>query len=135
MANGNWYQYQLKVDGQQRIVSYTIARKSTGSIVASGTYALPEGTTSTRLQGFYYLAGRYYGSMKIDNIKVIVPKGDVNGDGKVTIADAVAIVNHILGQTPSAFNMLAADVDNDSEVSIADAIAVVNIILSNSAGL
>ncbi len=134
LANGNWYQYQLKVDGQQHIVSYTIARKSTGSIVASGTYALPEGTTSTRLQGFYYLAGRYYGSMKIDNIKVIVPKGDVNGDGKVTIADAVAIVNHILGQTPSAFNMRAADVDNDSEVSIADAIAVVNIILSNSPG-
>jgi len=57
-------------------------------------------------------------------------KGDANGDGKVTITDAVAVVNYILGNPSDNFNEKAADVNGDGKISITDAVGVVNIILN-----
>ena len=50
--------------------------------------------------------------------------GDANGDGKVTIADAAAIVNYIFGNPSDGFNFDAADVNGDGKVTISDAVAV-----------
>ena len=62
--------------------------------------------------------------------------GDANGDGKVTITDAVAVVNSILGSTQGVFIKRAADVDGNGDISITDAVGIVNIILnSSSAGV
>ena len=57
--------------------------------------------------------------------------GDANGDGVVSIADAVAVVNYILtnGNPTGEFIEGAADVDGIEGITIADAIAIVNIIL------
>ena len=60
-------------------------------------------------------------------------KGDANGDGKVTITDAVAIVNYILGNPSADFNADAADVSGDGNITITDAVGVVNIILNQGA--
>ncbi|MCR4916199.1 MAG: M6 family metalloprotease domain-containing protein [Prevotella sp.] len=60
----------------------------------------------------------------------VVLKGDVNGDGLVTIADVVALVNYLLDQTPEGFNERAAYVDDDDAITISDALAIVNIILN-----
>ena len=57
--------------------------------------------------------------------------GDANGDGKVTITDAVGIVNYILGNPSAFFNTEAADVNHDGKITITDAVAVVNIILNS----
>ena len=54
-------------------------------------------------------------------------KGDVNGDGQVTIADVTALVNIILGKSEDEFGM--ANVNGDESVTIADVTALVNIIL------
>ena len=59
-----------------------------------------------------------------------VTPGDANGDGKVNITDAVAIVDYILGNVPVGFNEAAADVNNDTQINITDAVAVVDIILA-----
>ena len=59
--------------------------------------------------------------------------GDVNNDGKVTITDAVGIVNYILGNPSENFNETAADVNHDGKITITDAVGVVNIILNNGA--
>jgi hypothetical protein len=56
-------------------------------------------------------------------------KGDVNGDGDVDIADAVCIVNHIVGKTNTKFVVEAADVNNDKVVDIADAVRIVNLVV------
>ena len=56
--------------------------------------------------------------------------GDANGDGEVTITDAVAVVNYILGNPSENFIKVAADVDGDGMVTIADAVALVNIIMN-----
>ena len=52
-------------------------------------------------------------------------------DGSVTITDAVAIVNYILGNSSANFNFEAADVNLDGDITITDAVGVVNIILNN----
>ena len=55
--------------------------------------------------------------------------GDANGDGDVTITDAVAVVNVILGQSAATFNRAAADINQDNAITITDAVGIVNIIL------
>ncbi|MCR4916172.1 MAG: dockerin type I repeat-containing protein [Prevotella sp.] len=55
--------------------------------------------------------------------------GDVNDDGTVDIADAVAVANHIIGLTPVKFVKSAADVNNDGSITVADAAGIVKMIL------
>lgn len=55
--------------------------------------------------------------------------GDVNGDRKVTVTDAVRIISRINGGNPSPFIEKAADVTRDNTVSVNDAVGVVNMIL------
>ena len=58
--------------------------------------------------------------------------GDSNGDGKISITDAVAIVNYILNKPSSSFAVEAADVNMDAKVTITDAVAIVNKILAGT---
>lgn len=60
--------------------------------------------------------------------------GDVNGDGRVSVADAISIINYVLGRTPVSFITIAADVNGDGDISLADAVATVDIILRNGGG-
>lgn len=53
--------------------------------------------------------------------------GDANGDFEVNIADINAVINIILGDTPT----LMADVNNDDEINIADVNFIINIILNS----
>jgi hypothetical protein len=56
-------------------------------------------------------------------------KGDANGDGAVDIADAVCIVNYVVGKPTTSFVQEAADADGDGVVDIADAVRIVNFIV------
>ena len=56
--------------------------------------------------------------------------GDINGDGRITVTDAVGIVNYILHRAPSVFISNAADVNGDGNITISDAVSVVNIVLN-----
>ena len=62
----------------------------------------------------------------------VLADGDANGDGSITISDALSIVSFILGTMPSDFTYYAADVNHDCKVTIADAVDVVNMILSGN---
>ena len=53
--------------------------------------------------------------------------GDLNGDGKVDIADAVSILNLMAAGT----YMKAADLNNDEKVDIADFVSTLNIMAGN----
>lgn len=55
-----------------------------------------------------------------------VIKGDVNGDGDVTMADANIIVNKYLGEEVADFILEVADMNNDGVITMADANAIVN---------
>ena len=56
-------------------------------------------------------------------------KGDVNGDGTVSVTDVAWIVNHILGMTDSNFIIANADINGDGEIDINDVMGTVSIIL------
>ena len=54
--------------------------------------------------------------------------GDVDGDGELTKADADAIAKHIIGQTPTGFNLKMADVNVDGYVNVVDIVCLTNMI-------
>ena len=61
--------------------------------------------------------------------------GDVNGDGDVDIADAVCIVNHVVGKSNTTFNEAAADANGDGDIDIADAVHIVNYVVGKISAL
>ncbi|MBE6268662.1 MAG: hypothetical protein E7092_06685, partial [Bacteroidales bacterium] len=56
--------------------------------------------------------------------------GDANGNGTVSISDAVATVNYILGRTPDNFRFEAADTNNDGKISLIDVVNIIDLILN-----
>ena len=58
---------------------------------------------------------------------------DVNHDGSVTIADALCIVNEVLGNRPDNFDWNRYELNGDHIITIADAAVVVEMILSGLA--
>ena len=56
--------------------------------------------------------------------------GDADGDGKISIADVVAIIDYILGNTEGEFYEDAADVTGNGDVNIADAVELIDILLA-----
>ena len=58
------------------------------------------------------------------------PKGDVNGDKQVTIADVNLLFDIILGGGVEEETLARADVNEDGEIGIADVSAVIDLILS-----
>ena len=63
LGSGTWYHYKLTVNQSAGTVRWSISNGS------SGTYSLPSGSSSV-FDGFYIVAGRYYSTFKLDNIKV-----------------------------------------------------------------
>ena len=68
-------------------------------------------------------------TLTVSDVKI----GDTDGNGRVSITDAVAIVSHILGDDINGFVTAAADVDGNGRITITDAVAVVDMILSGTA--
>ena len=68
-------------------------------------------------------------TLTVSSVKI----ADADGNGKVSITDAVAIVSYILGDDMAGFVAAAADVDGNGKITITDAVAVVDMILSGSA--
>ena len=61
-------------------------------------------------------------------LELSVVPGDANGDGDVTFADVMAIVNYLLGKPSGAFVLDGADFNNDGKVTITDAVGVMNML-------
>lgn len=57
-----------------------------------------------------------------------VTKGDLNGDGEVSITDVVLIIDVIAGEITDASKVEAADVNGDGEVTITDCVAAIDLI-------
>ena len=60
--------------------------------------------------------------------------GDVNHDGRVNVSDVMAVVNYILGSTPTVFFEEDADLNKDTKINVSDVMNIVNIILNGPAG-
>lgn len=58
--------------------------------------------------------------------------GDVDGNKKINIFDAVGVVDYILSPETTTINLKAADVDKNNKINIFDAVAIIDIILNNN---
>lgn len=52
-------------------------------------------------------------------------QGDVNNDGKVDTQDAILVIQHYLGETPSGFSESVSDMNNDGSIDTQDAILII----------
>ena len=65
------------------------------------------------------------------DIDIEFMRGDTNGDWRISIADAVAVVDYILSDSTTPLVVPAADMNGDGRISIADAVAIVDYILTH----
>ena len=59
-------------------------------------------------------------------------RGDVNDSGEVTISDATALIDYLLGGNATDINLDAADCNQDGSVSVGDVTALIDYLLSGS---
>ena len=52
--------------------------------------------------------------------------GDANGDGDITVADAVYVINYIFRSGPAPDPMASGDANADTDINVADAIYIIN---------
>ena len=57
--------------------------------------------------------------------------GDVNGDGKVNVSDAVDLIGYYLNNKTSELNASIADVDKNGTINVSDAVEIIDIYLNN----
>lgn len=93
--------------------------------LADGTYVLKMGGTGvTTLASEEFTVGEV--TPPAGNVMV----GDVNGDKKILVNDAVAIVDYILEKTDlTDEQFVAADTNTDNKVLINDAVAIVDYVM------
>ena len=58
-------------------------------------------------------------------------RGDVNGDGSVTIKDVTVLINYLLTEDESTINRATADVNDDGALTITDVTLLINYLLTN----
>ena len=56
-------------------------------------------------------------------------RGDVNGDGKVSIEDVTKLISYLLTKNVQDVNLLAADMDGNGQVNIADLTSLIKFLL------
>lgn len=57
-------------------------------------------------------------------------RGDVNGDGTVSVGDVPSLIAYLLGSAPDNFYEVNADVNADVNINVADVAALINMLLS-----
>lgn len=57
--------------------------------------------------------------------------GDVNNDGKISVADVTAAISFVLGNESPSFIREAADMDANDEVKVNDVTAIISLVLNN----
>ena len=136
--------YNIRVGaspGAGDIISGTNAHITPGRVIIPGTEyrltSIPAGTTlywSVQTLNAGYSASAWSEEQTITVEGAALSLGDVNGDGTVTVADAIIVLRHIVGLIniseefgPDALNR--ARLSGNEEISVGDAIIILRIIV------
>lgn len=68
-----------------------------------------------------------FGDFEVTQRQLII--GDTNGDGRVSVSDAVNLINHILEKPVESFIFEVADINNDNQINVSDAVGIIKIVL------
>lgn len=125
----SWKNYD---DGSMRVVVYSPTNKAFANnedaILNIQLQAQKKGQLQIQLTNIEVTDknGNEYILPDVSETIMVSLLGDANCDGHVTITDVTAIINHILGDTPTPFNPLAADVSQNGKISITDVVQLIN---------
>ena len=97
-------------------------------VFAQVTFSSAEVVVPNGCRGIYSQAEgwRYFANIVTAGGKLM---GDVNGDNKVDVVDAMCIVSHILNKTPDVFFVDCADINADGKIDVVDVMKVIDKIL------
>ncbi|MCL2088365.1 MAG: leucine-rich repeat protein [Oscillospiraceae bacterium] len=103
------------------------------NLASVGLNAFLDCNTDLVINGFSgSYAERYANNNNID-FSVVYLAGNPTGTGSITVADIIAVRNHILGSMPLCQDALsAADINKDGIVNIFDMISIRNVILNRA---
>ena len=108
----------------------------TGTVTANDrmlTYKAPAEQVADTIYISYYQDWQLRGFTKCYiNSSTSILTGDVDGDGKVSIDDAVMSIDYLLGGDASAIIPSNADCDGDGKVSIDDAVMLIDYLLKGA---
>lgn len=119
-------------DSKVRVAVYSLANSFFDIEGASSTICTlklrapdKEGSFTGRISGLEFASANHAlikesVSQFSINLKSDKLRGDVNGDGYLTMADVSALVDFIMGKNPSPFDKKLADVNKDGDINVAD---------------
>ena len=127
------YQNKISGTGMTTLVNSLPTRSSSNKGELRAIFNDGENNTMTAAQittarDKYWLPQKYNGSAWVE--LTASTRGDVNGDGNVTISDVTALIDLLLGG--GTINNPAADCNGDSNVTISDVTALIDYLLGGS---
>lgn len=115
-----WTHFVISVDTEARTATYTLTQG--GTVVATGTFDIPEGT-SCEAYGLFVLDGRGYGDTCIDNISIYRTDGATFAfptTGTLTVTTSYPGCQSATASYNATEAIMAGDVNGDGVVNIVD---------------
>lgn len=115
-----WTHFVINVDTEARTATYTLTQG--GTVVATGTFDIPEGT-SCEAYGLFVLDGRGYGDTCIDNISIYRTDGATFAfptTGTLTVTTSYPGCQSATASYSATEALMAGDVNGDGVVNIVD---------------
>ena len=133
---------KLREDGALRMVSFCMSVKPysgrNGALVVINLHAdenfTSPATISLKHSFFTTVDGvEFILQGESCNVQLLpqLLRGDVNGDGIVSIKDVTYLIDYLLAGCQSSFHTENADLNDDGNVTIADVTALIDLLLSN----
>ena len=140
MSAGETLTFRYKVSSEQNYDKFIFTVNNTQVFSKSGNIAWEEYTYTAATSGTYNFEWKYTkdGSVNrnddcayLDDVEYhsnAIP-GDSDGDGTVTVSDALLAMRYAMG-TVTNINVNAADVDGDGNVTITDAVTILRMAMT-----
>jgi hypothetical protein len=70
-----------------------------------------------------------YPYLRALNVQHLVERGDIDGDGSVTISDVTGLIDYLLSGNATGVNLESADCDQDGNINISDVTTLIDFLL------
>lgn len=78
------------------------------------------------IKDILYWTSTYENFLDVYEAVALYATGDVNGDGNISIADIVYLINYLFKMGPAPYIQWKADANGDCKVSVADVVYLIN---------
>ena len=110
-------------------IDFAIDSDGAGNLETGGIGAVQDGSDGTTFLSTIWLLEEHVGPREFFR------RGDVNSDGTLNIADAIALLSHLFGGAAPPLCPDAADANDDGQLNIADAITILSHLFAGAGDL